>query len=445
MTKHNRNQLIELGAETLADTLLNLCQTSSEADNVVKRLLATPTENIKRFKAKLAGLKRGRKFIDWNETAHFAAELKQLLDDLEAGVKDPYLGAEWVARFFETDSSIFERCDDSNGEIGYVFEYYACNLFIHFANQCEDKAKIAQLVITLNEENEYGVRNCLFDRASEYLSETTLRFITDSLWHLLENESNENKKRQWRFAIQSVAKQLNDALLFENAALTNDKMYSALWLDIASVYLTAGKPDIALTRLKNIPNDEVFQQAERYQLYLNIYHELGDFNAETDMAWQIFNAQRQPETLTQLLDIIGHEQRESVMNGAIKTILQEPKLSYADADFLLKTNAIDALEYYLLQRVDQLNGSLYGRLVPLAQELEKQHKYLISSLIYRALIDVILEKTQSKYYHHAAKYLNQLNQLEQFINDWQTWKPHSVYSQTLHEQHKRKSAFWSKL
>lgn len=93
MTKHNRNQLIELGAETLADTLLNLCQTSPEADNVVKRLLATPTENIKRFKAKLAGLKRGRRFIDWNDAADFAAELKQLLDDLEAGVQDPYLGA----------------------------------------------------------------------------------------------------------------------------------------------------------------------------------------------------------------------------------------------------------------------------------------------------------------------------------------------------------------
>lgn len=49
MTKHDRNQLIELGAETLADTLLSLCQISPEANNTVKRLLATPKENVKRY------------------------------------------------------------------------------------------------------------------------------------------------------------------------------------------------------------------------------------------------------------------------------------------------------------------------------------------------------------------------------------------------------------
>jgi hypothetical protein len=81
--KHNRNQLIELGAETLADTLLILCQTSTEANNLVSRLLAPPAKNVKRFKDKLASLKRGRRFIDWNESADFARELAQLLNDLK--------------------------------------------------------------------------------------------------------------------------------------------------------------------------------------------------------------------------------------------------------------------------------------------------------------------------------------------------------------------------
>ena len=93
MTKHDRNQLIELGAETLADTLLNLCQTSPEANNTVKWLLTTPKENVKlkRFKDKLAGIKRGSKFIERHEMAGFAKELKQLLQDLVAGVEDAYL------------------------------------------------------------------------------------------------------------------------------------------------------------------------------------------------------------------------------------------------------------------------------------------------------------------------------------------------------------------
>lgn len=396
------------------------------------------------IKDRLAVIKRGRRFIEWHETASFVKELKQLLDDLAAGVQDSYLGAELVGRFFETDDAIFNRCDDSNGEIGDVFKNDACHLFIQFAKQCEDKAKIAELVITLNQEDGYGVRDCLMDRASEYLPETTLRSMADSLWNLLENENNESQKRQWRFAIQSIAEQLNDAVLFENAALTNETLYSALWLDVARVYLASGKPDIALARLNNVAKDETFQREERNQLYLKIYHELGDVTAETDMAWQIFNARHNLTTLNQLLDVIGHEQRESVINGAIKTIFQEPKLSYADTDFLLQANAIDALESYLLQRADQLDGSRYMYLVPLAQELEKQQKYLISSLIYRALIDAILTKAQSKYYHHAVKYLKQLDQLEPLINNWQIWESHNVYFKNLHEQHKRKSALWSK-
>lgn len=443
--KHNRDQLIELGVETLADTLLTLCQTSPEADNLVSRLLATPTENVKRFKDKLASIKRGRRFIDWNETAEFAQELEQLLDDLKAGVQDPALGVEWVARFFELDSKVFERCDDSNGEIGDVFDHSACNLFVHFAQACDNKPNVVQLVISLNQEDAYGVRGCLFDRASEYLPESMLQLMAEQLWELLENEKEDSQKWTWRRAVQSLAKQLKDPALFEKATLASDKIYPALWLEIAEVYLDADEAEIALNKISNFPENESFKRAECNQLLLAIYHQLGDTQAEADMAWQIFKAQRSRETLTQLLEVIGYQQQEFVINDAIKTISAEPRLSYADAHFLLKINYLDALENYLLPRVEQLNGSLYTYLVPLAQELEKNHKYLISSLIYRALIDAILEKAQSKYYHHAVKYLKQLNQIEPLVDDWQTWENHQAYLESLHEQHKRKSAFWSKL
>jgi hypothetical protein len=285
MTKHDREQLIELGVETLADTLLNLCQISPDANTAVKRLLSTPKENIKRLKDKLASLKRGRRFIDWNETAGFANDLEQLLSDIAASVQDPDVGVELVTRFFELDSSIFDRCDDSNGDIGDVFNYSACNLFVQFANRCADKQKIVDCVITLNQQDGYGVRDGLFDKANEYLPESVLRSMVDRLWNLLETEKNDYQKSQWQSAIQSIARQLKDAVLFENAALSCDEIYPALWLEVAEVYLEAGKPEIALTRLNKIPEEEFFKREERDQLYLAIYHQLGDSKAETDMAW----------------------------------------------------------------------------------------------------------------------------------------------------------------
>ncbi len=49
----------------LAEALLDLAAKSDTADELVDRLIATPKENVTRFKRKLAGLKRSKRFIDW--------------------------------------------------------------------------------------------------------------------------------------------------------------------------------------------------------------------------------------------------------------------------------------------------------------------------------------------------------------------------------------------
>lgn len=53
MTDLKRTQLINLGAEQLADILLELSDSYSAVSDVVKRLLSTPDENIKRYKMKM--------------------------------------------------------------------------------------------------------------------------------------------------------------------------------------------------------------------------------------------------------------------------------------------------------------------------------------------------------------------------------------------------------
>ena len=78
-----------------------------------------------RYKAKLAGLKRRRRFISWNESAAFAHELEMLLEDLKSGVDDPRIGVELVTAFYEADSAVFEQCDDSSGSVGDVFRFDA--------------------------------------------------------------------------------------------------------------------------------------------------------------------------------------------------------------------------------------------------------------------------------------------------------------------------------
>lgn len=103
MNSGHKQRLLELGAERLADALLELASRDHGAEELVERMIATPQESIERFKKRLAGIKRSRRFIRWGESAAFARELQELLRDVEAGVSDPRTGAELVASFYGCD------------------------------------------------------------------------------------------------------------------------------------------------------------------------------------------------------------------------------------------------------------------------------------------------------------------------------------------------------
>ena len=168
----NRKQkLVDLEAEDLANALLELAAQSGAADDLVERLIATPTENIQRFRKKLAGLKRSRRFIDRRESLGFARKLEMLLQDLKAGVTDPLAGAELVAAFYTTDGAVLNSCDDSDGCVGDVFRYDAKELFVDFASRCTNKEKIVSILLKLNRTDDYGVRDTLIYCAGDFLSE----------------------------------------------------------------------------------------------------------------------------------------------------------------------------------------------------------------------------------------------------------------------------------
>ncbi|MBU4316898.1 MAG: hypothetical protein KKF30_06450 [Proteobacteria bacterium] len=78
MTANRRKKLDALGAEALADALLEMAERIDAVDDLVERLMTTPKENIKQYKAKLADLKRKQRFIPWNESSGFACELDLL-------------------------------------------------------------------------------------------------------------------------------------------------------------------------------------------------------------------------------------------------------------------------------------------------------------------------------------------------------------------------------
>ena len=138
MQHDRKKKLIELGAEPLADALLEFSLQSDAADDLIERLIATPKENIQRFHKKLASLKRSKRFIDRKGSSGYARELQMLLQDLSAGVTDSLSGTELITAFYETDEGILGNCDDSSGCVGDVFRYDAKDLFVKYASRCAE-------------------------------------------------------------------------------------------------------------------------------------------------------------------------------------------------------------------------------------------------------------------------------------------------------------------
>ena len=65
--------------------------------------------------------------------------------------------------------------------------------------------------------------------------------------------------------------------------------------------------------------------------------------------------------------------------------------------------------------------------------------------MYRALLESILDRAQSKAYPHAARYLHHLGKLAKKIRAWSPIAPHESYLQALRARHDRKRAFWAQV
>jgi len=445
MKNDRKQKLIDLGPDALADALLNLAVHFDEADDLIEQLIATPKENVQRFKKKLSSLKHSSRFIDWRGAAGFARELEMLLQDLKSGVDDPFTGVELVAAFYEADNTIFEMCDDSSGNIGDVFRHDAKELFVDYASRCSDKDKIADIILKVNQKDNYGIRDTLIDCVGECLPEDVIRTMIATLQKWADKEKDEYGKRHHLRSIESLARQIKDAKLFEKTRIASwGKLSTAAFIDIARVYLESGDVETAHSWLKKIPEGETYQEYERDKLLEDIYKQQGDSEKLTELLYRKFSAYHSTDTLKALLDVIGHDKRDNVINNAVEQILKAERLRESDAEFLIAVGKIDEAEEYLLGRADQLDGNHYGSLLSLAEAMAAENRHLVTSLMYRSLLISILERGYTKAYPHGIRYLKKLDKLALGVSDWKEFNHHEAFKEQIIEAHGRKRSFWSK-
>lgn len=197
-------RLIELGAETLAESIMRLACYDDRVYGLVRTLAAsTPEESADIFRQQLKRAGEGE-YLPHDRAGELALDLTTLLQSLRQSVKDPRTGLELLAEFYRADASILERSDDSYGEISSVFTDDAQTLLTEYGVRCEDKEWLQDLLIELYAADEYGVRDELFTTATGIFSETDLQGLLSKLQQKADLEPGKVSKRRWQRVIEAL-------------------------------------------------------------------------------------------------------------------------------------------------------------------------------------------------------------------------------------------------
>ena len=95
----------------------------------------------------------------------------------------------------------------------------------------------------------------------------------------------------------------------------------------------------------------------------------------------------------------------------------------------------------MLTRSTELDGDYYQVLTPAADALEEKH-LLASTILRRELIDFALMKGRLSRYRHAARHLQECENLADLIDDFNTFETYEDYQKRLRSEHGRKASFW---
>ncbi len=407
--------------------------------------MATPSASIPLVRRRIAALHSERTHLWGHKGAQLlAAEYDAVLDVIEQGVlpSAPIDALALIAAVIETDERAFERADDSDGDIGAVFRR-AVEVFGLAAKRCAS-AEVLPLLQRLQANNHYGARDGLVRQTAAGLSEAA-RAELITAWRSQLHSGKRETSRRAQIDLQEMADAIGDPVLYEEAALHDPGLGSAVArIRVAERYLTAGRPEDALARLPATGHECGRYSYDWEETRINILRALGQTSDLREALWEKFTGSADESVMRAWLRTSAPSEHAAMIARARSEVLEQRHSPADQARYFLSLQDPKTAAACILDRLAECRGDDYETLVPLAKSLASTHPVAASAL-YRKLLESLLKKALSKYYHHAAGYWNTLEDLAPRVNEWGPLVPHEQYVAAMRGQHARKTAFWARV
>ena len=181
----NAKNLGALGLERLAELLIEVSTGNAAIKRRLRLELAgarNPAELVKEIRKRLSATAQARSFIDWRGIRSLTDDLEDQRRAIEKVAKtDPGEAFDLLWRFMALASSVFDRCDDSNGIVIDIF-HAACSDIGEVAGNAKiDPITLADRAFDALIANDYGQFDDLIEVLASALGRTGLERLKERM------------------------------------------------------------------------------------------------------------------------------------------------------------------------------------------------------------------------------------------------------------------------
>lgn len=450
--------LAALGAEALAEVLIGHATTDPALRKKLSMLLAGtegPGKLAAEIDKRIKTIGRSRSFVDWNKLKPLVQELDHLRATIvtQLAGRDASRAIELLWDFIAIAHAVTARIGDGLGEVEELFGAAMGDLGrLSAAHSQGDPKALARRVLAYCERDGFGATDALIRHMSEALGaggRAEIRATTEAalkaapLVSAPHDWNADAHRRHLAFRLALLADLENDADAFI-AAIRAGAMESTHALDVAERLVVANRPAEALDWLdkprRRVEDEDEDEDGASTDLRITALEALGRKDEAQAVRWRHFehflSAEHLRAYLKRLPDFDDFRAEQKALNVAAAH-----KQAARGLAFFIEWRALDHTNRLVGERLTALDGRLYEVLRPAAETLEEKFPEA-ASLLYRRMIESVLDRGSSKQYQYAARDFQSCVHLATRLPAPGSVESHAEFVARLRAAHGRKYGFW---
>lgn len=468
----NKANLTELGLDRLADLLLEVSTGSAEIKRRLRLELSHhlgPEELGREVSKRLASIRKSKTRAGWRKRKALVKDLQTQVDMIcdKIAVDDPSLAFGLLWDFLSLAPFIYERVDDSRGNVAAVFRS-ARDRFVEIAPNAKiEPVALASQIWEAVQDDPYHEFDGIIGLLAPTLGDVGLEHLktlisayrdephTDSsdehealifLRSLRDENSypSSQKTREIKSWFQEIAVAQGDTETYVAQFTDQDLTRPAIAAEVAQLWLDAARNDDALNLLEAADLDGSSDGHEAWDAaYIKCLLDVDRFEDAQAHRWARFEQTLNASQLRDYLKPLPDFEDIEIEDEAKAFARTFPQIHTA-LGFFLKWPDLSQAAGLVEGRITEIDGDLYWFLIPAVEALRQRHP-LATVLLLRSMIDFALGGNHASRYGYAAEHLMDCEMLDAEIVDYNSFLSHEDYVKQLQLRHDRKTSFWSKL